>query len=144
MPNRPILVAIASAVAVAAAAGGALVAQSSGAPAGPASPERAVLAFVDGMVAGDPATCRLLTEEARAEAMASTPGRTCEDVVAEAGRQEWMAEMAVGSPTVTTAGDGFAVVRYDLPSADVFWFRAVQGPHGWLLQRGPWDDARSA
>ena len=75
MPNRPVLVAIASAVAIAAAAGGALVAQGSGAAAGPASPERAVTAFVDGMAAGDPATCGLLTEEARAEAMASTPGQ---------------------------------------------------------------------
>jgi hypothetical protein len=55
-----------------------------------------------------------------------------------------MDEMTVGHPTVTTSGADFAVVRYDLPSADVFWFRAVRGPQGWLLQRGPWDDTQSA
>ena len=144
MPNRPTIVALASAVAIAAAAGGALVAQGSGAPSGPATPELAVTAFVDGMAAGDPATCDLLTREARAEALRSTPGQACEQVVEEAGRQGWMDELTVGQPTVTTSGGDFAVVRYDLPSADVFWFRAVRGPQGWLLQRGPWDDTQSA
>jgi hypothetical protein len=144
MPNRPTIVALASAVAIAAAAGGALVAQGSDTPSGPATPALAVTAFVDGMAAGDPATCKLLTSEALAEALRSTPGQACEEVVEEAGRQGWMDELTVGHPTVTTSGADFAVVRYELPSADVFWFRAVRGPQGWLLQRGPWDDTQSA
>jgi hypothetical protein len=144
MPSRPSLVALASAVAVAAAGAGALVVQTSGAAAGPATPESAVTAFVDGMAAGDPATCDLLTSEALADALRSTPGQACEAVVEEGGRQGWMDELTLGQPTVTTSGSDFAVVRFELPSHDVFWFRAVRADHGWLLQRGPWDDARSA
>ena len=79
MPNRTTLIALASAVTVAAAGAGALAVQTSGAAAGPTTPERAVTAFVDGMVAGDPATCDLLTAEALADAMRSTP----EEIAAE-------------------------------------------------------------
>ena len=137
MPNRPTIVALASAVAIAAAAGGALVAQGSGAAAGPATPERAVTAFVDGMAAGDPATCGLLTREALAEAMRSTPVEDCEQAVEEAGRQGWMDELTVGRPTVTSSGADFAVVRYDLPSADVYWFRADPRPARLAAAAGP-------
>src|SRR4029078_2604965 len=50
------------------------------------------------------------------------------DVVEEVGRQGWMTGLAVGSPTVTTAGDGFAGVRYDLPAAHGFWLAACATP----------------
>jgi hypothetical protein len=74
----------------------------------------------------------------------TTPGMACEQVVEEVGRAGWMDELTLGQPTVTTSGPDFAVVRFELPSHDVYWFRAVRGDHGWLLQRGPWDDAQSA
>jgi hypothetical protein len=135
-----IAAAIATATAFLALAGAALVTHDSEAAAGPASPSAAVSALIDGVVAGDPGACKLLTRTAEAAFVRDAePAGSCASIVQQLGAQPWINGLAGGRPTVTVATRDHAVVRLDMPTAEVFWFRAVPGPDGWLIARGPWD-----
>ena len=112
MPNRPTIVALASAVAIAAAAGGALVAQGSDAPSGPPPPRSP---SARSWTAWPRATRRLqrADREGAGGLVADAPlraGLACEQVVAEAGRQWWMDDDRRPS-TVATSGADVADVR---------------------------------